>query len=91
MEIFFRMATIDAIGGIDQYVNWLGAVGSGGSTYKNFRRAPPSRTQFFRFYIRFHQKAPSSEVDASSPPLRTGNPGPAPGQDHIHWNCSSGM
>ena len=34
----------------------------GGSTYKNFRRTPPYGTQFFRFHINFHLKAPALEV-----------------------------
>ena len=40
---------------------------SGGSTYKSFWHAPPpNRTEFFHFYICFHQKAPVLEVGAPS-------------------------
>ena len=36
----------------------------GGSTNKIFRCTPPYGTQFFRFHIHFHQKAPMLEVHA---------------------------
>ena len=38
----------------------------GESTYKIFGCTPPYRTQFFRFHIHFHQKAPALEVHAPS-------------------------
>ena len=46
----------------------LGMKHGGGSTYKNFRCTPPYGTQFFRFYIHFHQKVAASEVHAPPPP-----------------------
>ena len=38
---------------------------SGGSTFKNFRRTPPTYgTQFFHFRIHLHRKVPVSEAHA---------------------------
>ena len=41
---------------------------------------PPCRTQFFRFYICFHRKAPLSKVGTPA----TGNPGSA---TELAWYC----
>ena len=63
--------------------NWAWTVaGPGGA-------AAPNGTQFFRFQIRFHRKAPTSEVCAPRPqcvgtPASTGNPGSAA----VEWRVS---